>query len=859
MALTDPASSVSPASGALHPDAIKSAQFGTGFRGYDQDEVRVFLLQVADEVRRLLTVQRDLERRLDSAEAAARKAEPHDLDLHEVSTLLGEEAARVLETARAGAAEIQSRADEYAARTRRDADEHAQATRSEAERYVVDLRRTADSEADELRAQADADAMEARRLANEEAANVRAEADRYASQVRQEVDEEVGALRAEAAENAARIRQDAEEAAAQVRREAEELARALRAEADEVLAERSEEAHVEAQRIREAAEHERQQIRASADGEINAARSDAIRLVEEAQAVRERVLHDLARRRKQARAHLEQLHAARERLIAAYDQVRTIAEDATRELSVVLPEARAAADHALRRAMAEPEPTIEQLEAEVAAARDIDLPLVEPPEASEAGTAVIEEEAPPEPAAAADAAGPPPAPDDASADAAPDVTSASPQATVAEDAAETASPGDEAATASERRRGGFRRRRKERNGTTPAGAGSGTVSSVPPDVAPEPEIVRDPATAAGPPVPAESAGASGAPESGGDVDELFARLRAEQDATTAAEAETSVAEGAEAVEAEPAATPTPPAEAEGTATSSAKSKAPSKTSKAKATKAATTGELVVPGAEGDQIEEATAPAEGPSEAEAAESAAEAEETEPGAAGDPRFAQRDERLAPIGDRLARRLKRALSDEQGEVLDRLRRTRGRPDTATVLGDADDQRARYVDVARPFLQQAAAEGSAFLPEIGVEGEPGDSSAHSDVELLASELASELVQLLRPRLERALDDANVSEDVVDELELAERIRACYRDWRSQRLSELVDDAMVGGFTLGLYDSVPAGVALQWTTDPLHSPCPDCDDNGLAGGVTKGEEYPTGHRFPPAHPGCRCLLVAHQ
>ena len=38
--------------------------------------------------------------------------------------------------------------------------------------------------------------------------------------------------------------------------------------------------------------------------------------------------------------------------------------------------------------------------------------------------------------------------------------------------------------------------------------------------------------------------------------------------------------------------------------------------------------------------------------------------------------------------------------------------------------------------------------------------------------------------------------------------------------------------------------------------PCPDCDDNSLAGSVPKGEPFPTGDLHPPAHPGCRCIAV---
>ncbi|HZU80747.1 MAG TPA: hypothetical protein VE991_12590, partial [Acidimicrobiales bacterium] len=49
---------------------------------------------------------------------------------------------------------------------------------------------------------------------------------------------------------------------------------------------------------------------------------------------------------------------------------------------------------------------------------------------------------------------------------------------------------------------------------------------------------------------------------------------------------------------------------------------------------------------------------------------------------------------------------------------------------------------------------------------------------------------------------------------------------------------------------------ALRWIVDDDGAECPDCDDNALAGSVPSGDAFPTGHRHPPAHPGCRCLLA---
>ena len=64
------------------------------------------------------------------------------------------------------------------------------------------------------------------------------------------------------------------------------------------------------------------------------------------------------------------------------------------------------------------------------------------------------------------------------------------------------------------------------------------------------------------------------------------------------------------------------------------------------------------------------------------------------------------------------------------------------------------------------------------------------------------------------------------------DRIRACYREWRGPRLTVAVTDACASAFGLGLRAALPEAVGLRWFTDRGDKPCPDCDDNGLAGVV---------------------------
>jgi hypothetical protein len=102
----------------------------------------------------------------------------------------------------------------------------------------------------------------------------------------------------------------------------------------------------------------------------------------------------------------------------------------------------------------------------------------------------------------------------------------------------------------------------------------------------------------------------------------------------------------------------------------------------------------------------------------------------------------------------------------------------------------------------------------------------------------------------------ASLREAAGDDEALADGVRAAYRDWKTHRIGMQTRDTVFAAFNLGLYEATPPETAQRWLVDDGGSPCPDAEDNSLAGLVVKGEPYPTGHCFPPAHPGCRCLLV---
>ncbi|HVM41373.1 MAG TPA: hypothetical protein VM618_11420, partial [Acidimicrobiia bacterium] len=147
--------------------------------------------------------------------------------------------------------------------------------------------------------------------------------------------------------------------------------------------------------------------------------------------------------------------------------------------------------------------------------------------------------------------------------------------------------------------------------------------------------------------------------------------------------------------------------------------------------------------------------------------------------------------------------------------------------------------------------AAGESAAREFGYAGAPlsGDAALDRASEL-AGGLARALMDPLRSRMADALGEAAAIEDP----DVAERVRARYREWKTKRIEEIVADALAAAFARGLFDVLPADVPLRWITGTTDA-CPDCADNALEQ-TPRGGEFPTGHVAPPAHPGCRCLVV---
>ncbi|MBV8560563.1 MAG: DivIVA domain-containing protein, partial [Acidimicrobiia bacterium] len=473
--------------------------------------------------------------------------------------------------------------------------------------------------------------------------------------------EETTRILRSAREASADMRTKAEERVARMVQEADEHGARLRHEAEGVLARRVEEADEAAANIRAAAEADARHVHDRVQAELDAAKARGREMIAEAQVVRERIIGDLARRRRAAHIQIEQLLAGRDRLLETYRSVRGTFDEITAELEQAEDKARRAAEAAHRRAVDTP-PDDSDLEALAAAGAEVVGPEMVPPEMVPPEMVrpemvppevVAPEVVPPEVAAQPE----PPRAQQTPPNVEPEtdpwalpepVMPVPPSVSVPATPAEPVE--DESVPPSLVRLQPF----DEEEGVRIIGPVA--APEAPP--APAPEPAPSPAPEPAPDTALDSAGDS-APDSPGDtapegaVDDLFARLRAERQGAVI-NAQRVLADQAEA-----------PAVDEG--------------------------------------------AEGGTEPEPEAAVDEAiSDGEPVVDADRALLeQRDERLAPVATDLARRLKRVLQDEQNEILDRLRQSRGRARPDEALPAAGDQAGRYRDAAIAPLAQAADAG--------------------------------------------------------------------------------------------------------------------------------------------------------
>ncbi len=778
------------------------ADFSSSFRGFDHTEVRSFLARVAGELRGLAEREDELLEQV--AKAERRLPTPmDDLDEHQVTERLGAEAARVLEAARDGARQIRAKAD---------AD--AEAVVAEAERAAAEVLASSEAVLGERTEEAESAAAGIRDTAESEVAELREAVATEVAEQRELAEAEVAELRATAAAEVA----------------------ALRAEADQA----------------------RRQMSEDAEAELERARAEGRRMVAEARAVRERILTDMARRRNVAKQQVERLRAGRDRLLDAVQVVRKAVEETTEELNDAVVEARLAGERAARQVDVDAIPTARELDIEVELAKDaglIDPASYEPgrtdlddPTADAAlePTPTSDEAAEPAPAPAEDE----PVDVDAVLEDGVDQVDEAPEPIEALETVEAPEPiepletvevpepvepleaveapeADEAAATAEP--AAADELAGSEDAPTTASAPVAEAETV--DVAAE--LTEPQAETASPKTRSRSkrkpraAGTSGRRAGfGSAVDDVFSRMKTPEEQAAA--------------DADLAAAATPAAAVDSMAADPASTDISDDTPDAADGPAAPTpdpADVAVTAAVGAEVPADAVP----------HPVVEVEPDVDAVA----LHRRDAQVAGAVRDLSRLLKLALADEQNELLEGARSKGGV--TAANLPDPTVRQARFVALADRELAAASEAGwRSVLPQ-------GPEPGVVDVADVARGVAEDLLEGLHERLEDGVGTPEV---------FTERVRSLYRDLRNQRTSAASEHAVLVAFGRGqlaaaraeqevaTQDGADAAVLVRWAS---HACGPDCLDNSLAGPITPGDVFPTGHAHPPAFAGCRCVLVVEQ
>ena len=214
-----------------------------------------------------------------------------------------------------------------------------------------------------------------------------------------------------------------------------------------------------------------------------------------------------------------------------------------------------------------------------------------------------------------------------------------------------------------------------------------------------------------------------------------------------------------------------------------------------------------------------------------------------------FELRDAALAPVIAAMSRKLKRVLADEQNEVLDILRGKRSVKTLDAIVGPKADHSARMIEALEASLKAGALAGAKSLSDAS--DKELQKMVATQIAAINEYLIATVVVPLRERLSRSISQASG-----DNAELTSLVRVVYREWKNQHVDTQVDNIAQTSFGRGAFAALTPGTKVCWKVDPDGPACADAEDNSLAGFVSAGEAFPTGHTHAPAHAGCRCALA---
>ncbi len=205
--------------------------------------------------------------------------------------------------------------------------------------------------------------------------------------------------------------------------------------------------------------------------------------------------------------------------------------------------------------------------------------------------------------------------------------------------------------------------------------------------------------------------------------------------------------------------------------------------------------------------------------------------------------RDKALKGLDD-TQRAMRRVVNDDQSDVLDRIRGGKGRL-KVDELAPLNQQLERYLVPVHRGLLPVGLAGARVGGKVPDTPEPLERLEQAVARYIVDRLRIPVIQL-------------IEEDETDDREaILDPIRSVYRDFRNGSLIDLVEDSMYEAFAIGVFAAIGDGAEVSWLLDPRFDPDPACEINADRQGLVKGDAFPSGHARPLAVPSCRCLVIS--
>lgn len=213
-------------------------------------------------------------------------------------------------------------------------------------------------------------------------------------------------------------------------------------------------------------------------------------------------------------------------------------------------------------------------------------------------------------------------------------------------------------------------------------------------------------------------------------------------------------------------------------------------------------------------------------------------------------RRDAVIAEVTPDLLKRARRMLRDQENLLLDAVRRSRGRYESSRLLPDRAHEGVAWSNLLTPMVNTVYLEGRMAVGKKNRITEMPERLLVEFSESFSAPLRERLVNTMRSTVSEGPYESNAELTRV----MGAALGARFREWRGSDLEDHAAYVLAAVYTRGCYDAAGPGVCLKWVADETGR-CPDADDNALEPTI-KGHAFPTGQKYPPAHPGCRCFVI---